>query len=84
MPTEMYKTKRRDTATRNRYGPSFVYISIKVACHDNMTRGTSVYLFTWNFVMPSLMKPTICFAAAMPALVFASAVCAPIFFGVEK
>ena len=32
------------------------------------------YLLTWNFVIPSLMKPTIWFAAARPALVFASAV----------
>ena len=42
------------------------------------------YLFTWNFVSPSLKKALICLAAAMPALVLASAVCAPIFFGVEK
>lgn len=42
------------------------------------------YLFTWNFVIPSLKYAFICLAAAMPALVLASAVCAPIFFGVEK
>lgn len=42
------------------------------------------YLFTWNLVHPSLKNAFICFAAAMPALMFASAVCAPIFFGVEK
>ena len=42
------------------------------------------YLFTRNFSHPSLMKPTIWCAAAMPALMLASAVCAPIFLGVEK
>ena len=42
------------------------------------------YLFTLNFSLPFLMKSTICFAAAMPALVLASVVCAPIFLGVEK
>lgn len=44
----------------------------------------SYYLLTWNLVSPSLKKAFICFAAAIPALMFASAVCAPIFFGVEK
>ena len=42
------------------------------------------YLFTWKRVLPFWMKSTICLAAAMPALMFASAVCAPIFFGVAK
>ena len=42
------------------------------------------YLFTWNFVSPSLKKALICLAAAIPALMLASAVWAPIFFGVEK
>ena len=42
------------------------------------------YLLTWNFVSPSLKKALICLAAAMPALMLASAVCAPIFLGVEK
>ena len=44
----------------------------------------SYYLLTWNLVSPSLKKALICLAAAIPALMFASAVCAPIFFGVEK
>ena len=44
----------------------------------------SNYLFTRNFSQPSFRKPTICLAAAIPALILASAVCAPIFFGVEK
>ncbi len=55
--------------------------------HFNTTLPTlifSYYLLTWNLVSPSLKKALICFAAAMPALMFASAVCAPIFFGVEK
>ena len=42
------------------------------------------YLLTWNFVSPSLKNALICLAAAMPALMLASAVCAPIFLGVEK
>ncbi len=42
------------------------------------------YLFTLNFSLPLLMKSTICLAAAIPALVLASVVCAPIFLGVEK
>lgn len=42
------------------------------------------YLFTLNFSLPFLMKSTICLAAAIPALVLASVVCAPIFLGVEK
>ena len=42
------------------------------------------YLFTLNFSQPSFRKPTICLAAAIPALIFASAVWAPIFFGVAK
>jgi len=32
------------------------------------------YLFTWNFVSPSLKKALICLAAAIPALILASAV----------
>ncbi len=32
------------------------------------------YLFTWNLLMPSRKKPTIWLAAAIPALMFASAV----------
>lgn len=32
------------------------------------------YLFTWNLVSPSLKKALICFAAAIPALILASAV----------
>ncbi len=42
------------------------------------------YLFTWKRVSPSLKKALICLMAAMPALMLASAVCAPIFLGVEK
>lgn len=42
------------------------------------------YLFTWNLVTPFLMKSTIWWAAARPALMLASAVSAPIFLGVEK
>jgi len=42
------------------------------------------YLLTLNLVSPSLMKDTIWFAAAIPAFRFASAVCAPIFFGEAK
>ena len=45
---------------------------------------TADYLFTLNFSQPSFRKPTICLAAAIPAFIFASAVWAPIFFGVEK
>ena len=41
-------------------------------------------VFTRNFSQPSFRKPTICLAAAIPALILASAVWAPIFFGVEK
>ena len=32
------------------------------------------YLFTWNLVSPSLKKALICLAAAIPALMLASAV----------
>ena len=46
--------------------------------------GKNNYLFTWNLVHPSLKNALICLAAAIPALIFASAVCAPIFLGVEK
>merc|ERR1711934_171239 len=42
------------------------------------------HLFTLNFTSPSLKKRTICSAAVTPALLFASDVCAPIFFGVQK
>ena len=42
------------------------------------------YLLTLNLVTPSLMKDTIWFADAIPAFRFASAVCAPIFFGDAK
>ena len=52
------------------------------ACPHN--RFYQNYLFTWKRVSPSLKKALIWRAAAMPALVLASAVCAPIFFGVEK
>ena len=51
-------------------------------CHGSI--GMSGYLFTWNLVQPSLKKALICLAAAMPALVLASAVWAPIFLGVLK
>ena len=39
-------------------------------CHD----ADDGYLLTWNFVSPSLKNALICFAAAIPALMFASAV----------
>ena len=39
---------------------------------------------TINLVQPSLMNPTIWLAAAIPALILASAVWAPIFLGVAK
>ena len=48
------------------------------------TASNYFHLFTRNFSHPSFRKPTICLAAAIPALILASAVCAPIFFGVEK
>jgi len=35
---------------------------------------TFYYLFTWNLVQPSLKKALICLAAAIPALMLASAV----------
>ena len=41
------------------------------------------YLFSWNFVQPSLKKDTIWRAAARPAFRLASAVWAPIFLGNE-
>lgn len=48
------------------------------------TTGKKYYLLTWNLVHPSAKKAFICLAAAIPALMFASAVCAPIFLGVLK
>ena len=42
------------------------------------------YLFTWNLVHPSLKYAFIWTAAAIPAFILASAVCAPIFLGVLK
>merc|ERR1712072_104825 len=42
------------------------------------------HLFTWQRTSPSLKKRTICSAAAIPALLFASDVWAPIFFLVTK
>ena len=42
------------------------------------------HLFTWKRLLPVWKKSTICLAAAIPALTLASAVCAPIFFGVAK
>gem|GEM_PF-3523034 len=38
------------------------------------------YLFTWKVLSPFSKKPTICRAAARPALMLASEVSAPIFF----
>ena len=42
------------------------------------------YLLTRYFSLPFTKKSTICLAAAIPALILASAVWAPIFFGVLK
>ena len=42
------------------------------------------YLFTWNLRFPVAKKSTIWRAAARPAFMLASAVWAPIFFGVAK
>ena len=42
------------------------------------------YLFTWNLRLPVAKKSTIWRAAARPAFMLASAVWAPIFFGVAK
>lgn len=42
------------------------------------------YLLTWNVLSPVSKNFAICFAAASPALMFASAVSAPIFLGVAK
>lgn len=41
------------------------------------------YLLTWKVQSFLVKKSTICLAAAKPALLFASEVCAPIFFGVK-
>jgi len=40
-------------------------------------RGAHLALLTWKVVSPFVKKPTICWMAAMPQLVFASSVCAP-------
>ena len=53
-------------------------------CETYKFSAYKIYLFTWNLVSPSLKKALICLAAAIPALMLASAVCAPIFLGVEK
>ena len=42
------------------------------------------YLFTWNLVQPVAKKLLIWLAAAIPALMLASSVWAPIFLGVAK
>lgn len=42
------------------------------------------YLLTWKVRSPFSRKSTICRAAAMPALMFASSVCAPIFLAVKR
>ena len=42
------------------------------------------YLFTWNLFQPSFRYATTCSAAAMPALMLASNVWAPIFLGVKN
>ena len=44
----------------------------------------SVYLLTWNFLLPVLKKSALWLAAAIPALMLASSVWAPIFLGVAK
>jgi len=42
------------------------------------------YLFTLKVWLPVAKKSAICFAAATPALIFASWVCAPIFLAVKR
>ncbi len=51
---------------------------------QNFINGCFGYLFTWKVVSPSFIKPIICRIAATPAFKLASAVWAPIFFGVKK
>ena len=43
-------------------------------CETYKFSAYKIYLFTWNLVSPPLKKALICLAAAIPALILASAV----------
>ncbi len=86
-------TKTRPTTCHSNSGlPPICFIKAQVKKQESSANAkdscfllsVEIYLFTWKRVSPSLKKAFIWRAAAMPALVLASAVCAPIFFGVEK
>ena len=67
-----YQTDHKKTAEKRKTQISAA--KVLNICENYKFSAYKFYLFTWNLVSPSLKKALICLAAAIPALMLASAV----------